>query len=206
MPKKKSKISLAKPKKPAPKKVIAKKSKLIRDKVLGFILLCLALVVLLIPQSTFSPKKEMDKKNPITIDKKLLESKKSEDMPIRIIAPKVDIDIKITPSKVIDGYWEISEQDASYGLGSGLPGTASNTVIFAHAREGLFYNLKDIKKDDIIYVFTKNKWHRYKVNEIIAIFPDQKEVILPTKKETLTLYTCTGFNDEKRLVVIAIPS
>lgn len=207
MPKKKSKVSLAKIKKSAPKSKKPKRksrvSKTLQDKVIGFIFLCLALIVLLVPFP--QPKPKTETKNPIAIDKKLLESKKAENMPVRIVMPKVDIDLKVTPSKVIDGYWELSEENASYGLGSGLPGSRSNTVIFAHAREGLFYNLKNVKQSDTVYVFTKNKWYRYKVNKITAVFPDQKEVIAPTKKETLTLYTCTGFNDEKRLVVRAIP-
>jgi len=107
--------------------------------------------------------------------------------------------------KIVDGYWELSENTASYGLGSGHPGEKSNTVIFAHAREGLFYNLKDVKTGDIVYVFTKDKWFRYKVNKITAVYPNQIEVIKPSKNEVLTLYTCTGFYDEQRLIVQAIP-
>ncbi len=177
----------------------------LRDKIVGFALLCIALFVLLLPQKSFIKSPASQISSPIKIDKKLLQSKALENIPVKILIPKADIDLKVTPSKVVDGYWELSETTASYGLGSGLPGSKSNTVIFAHAREGLFFNLKDVKLKDTIYVFTKNKWYQYKVNKITAVFPDQKEVIEPTKKETLTLYTCTGFNDEKRLVVAAIP-
>jgi len=53
--------------------------------------------------------------------------------------------------------------------------------------------------------FNKNKWYKYKVNKITAVYPNQTEVIMPTKNETLTLYTCTGFYDEKRLIVTALP-
>jgi sortase (surface protein transpeptidase) len=38
-----------------------------------------------------------------------------------------------------------------------------------------------------------------------AVYPNQTEVLQTTKKEVLTLYTCTGFTDEKRLIVTAIP-
>lgn len=44
----------------------------------------------------------------------------------------------------------------------------------------------------------KNKWFRYKVNKITAVYPNQAEVIQPTKTDTLTLYTRTGFYDEKK--------
>ena len=38
--------------------------------------------------------------------------------------------------------------------------------------------------------------------EIKLAYPNEVEVIAPTEDETLTLYTCSGFNDEKRLVVV----
>jgi len=42
------------------------------------------------------------------------------------------------------------------------------------------------------------------VNKITAVYPNQVQIIAPTKNETLTLYTCTGFYDEKRLIVRAL--
>ncbi len=200
MPKSKSKNS----KQHTQKKVLPPKRNvfyLIANKIIGVILLLLALTVLLIP--SFLPKRVS--KNPITISPELLNSASSQNIPVRVIIPKSDIDLKVIPAKIVDGYWETSETYASYGEGSGTPGQHSNTVIFAHARAGLFYNLKDIKNGDSIYVFTKNKWYSYKVNKIAAVYPNQKEAIEPTKKETLTLYTCTGYNDEKRLIVTAAP-
>ena len=143
--------------------------------------------------------------NPIQINSNLYLNKASENIPVKIIIPEVNIDLPVVQAKVVDGYWEISEHTASYGDGSGIPGQNGNTVIFAHARVGLFYNLKDVKTGDIVYVFTKNSLYRYKVNKIMAVYPNQTEVIKPTKDQTLTLYTCTGFSDEKRLVVTATP-
>jgi LPXTG-site transpeptidase (sortase) family protein len=124
---------------------------------------------------------------------------------VRILIPKHDIDLTVTFSKIKDGYWELSETTASHGEGSANPGERGNTVIFAHARQGLFYNLKNIDRGDIIYVLTKDNWHRYKVSEIKAVYPNQVETIAPTNNEILTLFTCSGFFDEKRLIVKALP-
>lgn len=143
--------------------------------------------------------------SPIKIDPKLLSEKKSTESPVKIIIPKVNIDLTVTESKIVDGYWELSENTASHGEGSANPGEKGNIVVFAHAREGLFYNLKDVKKDDVIYIFTKDKWITYKVKDITAVLPNQTQIIKPTEKETLTLYTCTGFYDEKRLIIKAYP-
>lgn len=175
----------------------------LKGKLIGIIFLLLALVVLFLPQIflTFKPVSN----SPIKINPSLLASKATQNDPVRILIPKVNIDLKVINARIINGYWEVSENTASYGLGSGQLGTKSNTVIFAHAREGLFYNLKNVKQDDIVYVFTKNNWYRYRVNKITSVYPSQTEVINPTRNEVLTLYTCTGFYDEKRLIITAIP-
>lgn len=204
MPKKKLKTS---PKK-AKKKVRVKKSNHgLRNKILGLLFLVLALAILVLPsyiplqsQNTIS-----NTKDPIKISSQLLGMEENGNNPVRILIPHAGIDLPVVNAKVVNGYWELSDNTASYGLGSGHPGMPGNTVIFAHARQGLFYNLKDVNVGDIVYVFTKNKWYRYKVNKITAVYPNQTEVIQPTKTDTLTLYTCTGFYDEKRLIVTAIP-
>lgn len=175
------------------------------NKIVGLLFVFATFLIIILPPTIFKPESKTTDKNPISINSKLLESKDTDSNPVRIVIPKTDIDISVTDSEVVNGYWELSETTASYGLGSGQPGTKSNTVIFAHAREGLFYNLKDLKLKDTIYVFTKDKWHRYSVNKITTVYPNQIEVIQPTKNEVLTLYTCSGFSDEKRLIIQAIP-
>lgn len=200
MPKKKLPSSSKKAKKSKKKEI---KNNSLKNNIIGLIFVSVALALLIFPIRLPTPK-HFDK-NPIVISSSLLTSKKTNNTPVKIVIPKSDIDIPIVEAKIVDGYWELSETTASYGLGSGYPGTASNIVIFAHAKEGLFYNLKNAKIGDAIYVFTKNKWYGYKVNKITAVYPNQTEVIQPTKKETLTIYTCTGFNDEKRLIITALP-
>lgn len=106
---------------------------------------------------------------------------------------------------MVNGYWEVSETTASHGLGSAYPGQLGNTVIFAHAREGLFLPLRDIRAETVIYVLTNDRWHRYKTTDVKTVASNQVEVIAPTNDETLTLFTCSGFLDSKRLVVVAKP-
>lgn len=124
-------------------------------------------------------------------------------VPKKILVPDLAIDLEINKAREIEGYWEVFEDSAAWGEGSGLPGEAGNQVIFAHSKEGLFLPLKDIKKEMKVYVLTKNDWYQYKVEEIKEVFPNETQVIAPTDDETLTLYTCSGFDDSKRLIVIA---
>ena len=148
------------------------------------------------------PQKTLSSEEPIKMS---FTAGEKESTPQRILIPTQDIDLSVTFSKIKSGYWEISETTASHGEGSANPGERGNIVIFAHARVGLFYNLRDIKKDDIVYVFTKSRWYRYKVSEIKAVYPNQVETIAPQNHEVLTLFTCSGFFDEKRLIVKAYP-
>lgn len=124
-------------------------------------------------------------------------------MPQRIVVPAISTDIAVKPAKVIKGKWEVFEDSAAFGLGSTEPGKAGNTVIFAHARKGLFLPLRDIKNSDKVYLMTKDKWFAYEVKEIKEVLPSDISVIKPTEDETLTLYTCSGFADSKRLIVVA---
>jgi LPXTG-site transpeptidase (sortase) family protein len=142
---------------------------------------------------------------PIRADEAFTANAKTEELPVRILIPSLEIDLLVTPSKLVNGYWEVSENSASFGLGSAHPGTIGNTVIFAHAKEDLFLPLKNITFGKDIYVLTSYRWYRYKVEEIREVLPADVYVVKKTQDNRLTLFTCTGFLDSKRLVVIAKP-
>ena len=142
---------------------------------------------------------------PIKIDNALVRNVVYKEPPLRIVIPDLSIDLPIVMAKIVNGYWELSETTASHGMGSANPGELGNTVIFAHAREKLFLPLRKIKKDQNIYVLTPNNWYRYKVEDIKEVTPDKIEVIAPSSDERLTLFTCSGFLDKKRLIVVALP-
>jgi len=142
-------------------------------------------------------------KEPIIADKAFEKESKESDIQ-GIIIPRLNIDLSVEPSKIIDGYWEVSETTASHGEGSANPGEGGNVVVFAHARSGLFLNLRNIKKDDEVYILTDDKEYKYKVSDITSVYPSDITTIAPTDSEVLTLFTCSGFFDEKRLIVKAV--
>ncbi|OGM25624.1 hypothetical protein A2962_03780 [Candidatus Woesebacteria bacterium RIFCSPLOWO2_01_FULL_39_61] len=135
--------------------------------------------------------------------KGLSETDGVDDLPKRVIIPELSINLEVKKAEIVNGFWEVFSEGSAWGSGSGLPGKPGNQVIFAHAREGLFLPLKDVAVGMAIYVLTDDKWYGYKVKEIKEVYPDQIEVISPTEDETLTLYTCSGFQDSKRLIVVA---
>lgn len=139
------------------------------------------------------------------MDESFREEREPREVPLRIVIPSLGIDLPVVEAKIMNGFWEVSETSASHGAGSAYPGEVGNMVIFAHARKGLFLPLRDIKRREVIYVLTNSGWHRYRVEKTHEVTPEQVEVIQPTEEETLTLFTCTGFADSKRLIVSALP-
>lgn len=144
---------------------------------------------------------------PVKVDKNLLNVKEKKDNtkspPIRILIPALSIDLPVKEAKVVNGYWEVFADSAAFGLGSAYPDEIGNQVIFAHAREGLFLPLRKVKIGQNIMVLTRDKWYSYKIKEIKEVLPNQTDVIAPTKETILTLYTCSGFSDNKRFIVIS---
>lgn len=146
----------------------------------------------------------------IVIDKTLIDGRRQQDAardktPQRVIIPSVNIDLEVREARVIRGYWEVFPRVAGFGKGSAYPGEKGNIVIFAHARPGLFFDLPKVSTEDTIYILTPQGWFRYRIVAKREVLPLQKEVIQATNDEILTLYTCSGFADSKRLIVIAKP-
>lgn len=142
---------------------------------------------------------------PITADTSFTATPVTAPKPVQILIPSVNIDLPVTSSALRNGYWVTSETTASFGEGSSPPGEGSNTVIFAHAREGLFLPLREVKQGQSVYVFTTNRYFRYEIISIAEVAPTETYTIKPTEDERLTLFTCSGFLDSKRLVVTAKP-
>lgn len=142
---------------------------------------------------------------PFRIDGALLGTSVPTQPPLRIVVPTRKVDLSIVEAPVVNGYWELSETTASHGVGSANPGQNGNIVVFAHARNELFGPLRDLKKNETIYILTKDRWFRYRVEETKLVDPSEVEHIKPSDTEQLTLFTCSGFLDTKRLIVHAKP-
>lgn len=142
---------------------------------------------------------------PIIIDKSFnTPSNIISNYPTRIAIPKYNVDIDIKLAKLINGVWEVNNDSANFGIGSSLPGETGNTVIFAHARDNLFGSLIYVKEGDLVAIQTKDgNWYNYKVNLKKEVEPNQTELVSQTSDKRLTLFTCSGFTDSKRLIITA---
>lgn len=177
----------------------------IKDKFgLGISLIALGIIFILGGAGLFKrTNSETFASEPVRIEGFKVTPESVEKVPQRILIPELSIDLTVKNSKLVGGYWQVFGDAAGWGEGSGLPGEVGNQVIFAHARRGLFLPLRDIKNGSKVYVLSKEKWYEYEVKEIKEVRPTEVQVIAPTQDETLTLYTCSGFSDSRRLIVIA---
>jgi LPXTG-site transpeptidase (sortase) family protein len=130
------------------------------------------------------------------------------DRPSDISIPSASIRVKITESTISHGTWETSASSASHLSLSATPGQNGNIVIYGHNTANIFGRLAKAKTGDMIFVRVGNpgKTYAYIIRNIRLVNPSDIDVIQPTAMETLTVYTCTGWFDSKRLVITAYPA
>lgn len=124
--------------------------------------------------------------------------------PVHIKAYPVGVDVSIKDGVIKDGVWAIYPKDAIYLLGSAGLGDSGNTIIYGHNRDDVLGPIRWAKLGSFIDIRgSDGKDYRYEVTKIDTVDPDNLSYIQPTKNETLTLYTCTGFLDSKRFILVA---
>ena len=126
--------------------------------------------------------------------------------PVKLTIPSVNIETIVEEKNIVEGIWEISRNTASYLSKSAVPGQGGNIVIYGQNKENVFEPLNEVDLDEEIYLSDEEgEIHRYYIVDIQVVDSDDTEVVLPTDYEVLTVYTCTGLFDSKRLVIKASP-
>ncbi len=102
--------------------------------------------------------------------------------------------------------WQVATNAASIASTSAHPGEHGNIVIYSHNLKRLFGNLSRVRVGDTITLSSEDGSSKvYSVRTRQIVNPDEIDALRPTYTETLTLYTCSGLFDSKRLVVQATP-
>jgi LPXTG-site transpeptidase (sortase) family protein len=121
--------------------------------------------------------------------------------PTNIKIPKLNLDLAISPSRIKDNNWEVFNDRVAWLSTSSIPGRG-NSILYAHNTQGLFANLYKLKTGDEIDIFVDDKWIAFYVTQTKRINPTDIASIT-SDKNRLTIYTCDGAFDKKRLVVYA---
>jgi LPXTG-site transpeptidase (sortase) family protein len=128
---------------------------------------------------------------------------KFELFPDRIIISEIGIDLPVIPSQIKDGVWQTTPRGISYLISSANPGEIGNSIFYGHKWPNLLGNLKNIKPGNKIMVLSKNQTRTFWISQVLIVSPKDIQVLNSGSNAQLTLYTCYGFADLKRLVVVA---
>ncbi len=143
----------------------------------------------------------------LTLDQDLLaqyasyEVEGAEKRPVHIEIPWF-VDVDISQQVLVAGEWTIAEREASHLANSARPGEAGNIIIYGHNTRPILGNIRALQGGEIVTLTSADgSKHQYQIKQIVEVRPDQVEYLLPTSEETLTIYTCSGFMDQKRFIV-----
>jgi sortase A len=74
-----------------------------------------------------------------------------------------------------------------------MPGIRDNSVIAGH-RDSVFKDFGKLQRGDLLYVTIGKEIHTYKIKSFRIVDKEDRTVIVPTEKATLTLSTCYPFS------------
>lgn len=116
------------------------------------------------------------------------------------------IALPIVQAGYVNGTWLVSDTMANYVAQSATPGGSGNIIIYAHNKPTMFGPLRTLVGGEKIRIRTSDgTLYRYQVVFVREVDTRDTRLLTPTASEALTLYTCSGFLDGKRLVVRAVP-
>lgn len=128
------------------------------------------------------------------------------DFPVNISIPGAHINLPVSKTTIVNGIWQIADNGASYLVTSAQPGHNGTIIIYGHNTLDRFANIPYMYRGEAIIVTTKDgKTHHYELRQTTVVSPDQTEILSSQQGETLIIYTCYGFADLQRFVVIAKP-
>lgn len=124
--------------------------------------------------------------------------------PVYIKIYPIGVDVSIGETVIKDGVWVIQPNKASYLTASAGIGDKGNMIIYGHNKDNILGPIRYIKAGAKIELKgSDEKTYYYEVLKTDVVNPDNLEYVLPKDEEVLTLYTCSGFMDSKRFVVVA---
>lgn len=124
-----------------------------------------------------------------------------------LLIPQIDLNLEIEESEIKGNYWPVSEKGVSYLKTSSKIGEKGNLVLYGHNRIKLLKKLPQIGIGSEIYLTSGDgEIYKYQVVKTLIVKPTDVWILDKGEEEILTIYTCTGFLDSRRFVVIAKPS
>lgn len=129
-----------------------------------------------------------------------------DSQPITVIIRELNIQLPVYPTSLENEDWLTTSKGISYLVDSAIPGEKGNSIFYGHNWPNLLGALAQAEKGQEIKVLLANgESRRFVITKINLITPDQTHILSSTSEPLLTIYTCTGFLDQKRLMITASP-
>lgn len=128
--------------------------------------------------------------------------------------PSIGLNVNITVAPRTTYSWNMDHiiTTAAFLAGEPLPGNGGNVIIAGHSeltkrRPGVFYNVPKVKTGDEIILTYNGVKRTYRVVNVRTVAPTDLSPLNQTGVESLTLLTCSGFDNgiySTRTVVYAV--
>ncbi len=126
--------------------------------------------------------------------------------PVEVTIDSIDLDLPVSETVIANNTWQIADNSISHLAISARPGENNSIILYGHNTDDRFGPLLWMKTGESITLTTTDGKHfTYIVKTIVTVDPNNTKVLTSQKGETLILYTCTGFADLQRYVLIAKP-
>ncbi len=148
----------------------------------------------------------------VSVDKQPNETKRSVPFqkinepgkPKRLVVPSIQMGLPIVSQTMQNGTWKVDEGVANFAEETTpFNGEIGNSVLFGHNKPDAFRPIAQVKKGDLVYIQTSTYQFTYEITEISTTNSKNVDVMKPGEGHELTLITCNGFFDEKRLIIKA---
>lgn len=132
--------------------------------------------------------------------------KKMYALPTELIITKVSLDLPIEETAINHGIWQIAS-NVSHLTISARPGEQGPIIMYGHNTNDRLGPIRWLSVGDLITLKTAdNKIHHYKIARTLTVAPNQMDIFTNRQEESLIIYTCDGFADLQRFILIANPT
>lgn len=105
-------------------------------------------------------------------------------------------------TRIETGEFTVSGEHVSHLDSSVRPGELGNMILYGHNKTHILGKLHDVRLGNKITIKTEdNQVFTYVVTTIKTVETTETEWLMPTPDAVVTIYTCTGWLDSKRLIV-----
>lgn len=127
--------------------------------------------------------------------------------PQSLEVPSISVKLPVIPAVHKGNNWETTHHGVSYLSTSAVPGQKGNSVFYGHNWEGLLANLYKVKPGEKVLITMQDGTRKvFEIEYTAIVNPSDTYIIENTQDSRITLYTCAGFLDSKRFVVVAKPT